>query len=296
MKLMTVEERCPAKINLTLQVLGRRGDGFHALHSVVAQTQFADTLRVSWDASATGPDRVNIEGAEGEIEQCSVLEAFRLVREATQVAHGRLSAELSKAIPVGAGLGGGSSDAVGALRALGRLWPEATARLDWAGLALAIGSDCPLFLRSEAVVMEGRGERIAPLAAPLQARLKGRPVILFKPPFAINTAEAYRRLAAAAVYSSEAGAVEALREWEDSGADLPPLRNDFMRLAEGWLPTFPTLLGQLRETFGWRTQLSGSGSACFAFPDADESDTKGAIEVIRAAWGEDFWLVRTALK
>jgi 4-diphosphocytidyl-2C-methyl-D-erythritol kinase len=50
MKLMTVEERCPAKINLTLQVLGRRGDGFHALHSVVAQTQFADTLRVSWDA------------------------------------------------------------------------------------------------------------------------------------------------------------------------------------------------------------------------------------------------------
>lgn len=296
MKLLRVEESCPAKINLTLEVLGRRVDGFHALHSVVAQTVFGDHLTVTWDADASGPDEVEIKGGCGPIERCSVREAFRVVREATGVATGRLSAVLCKRIPVGAGLGGGSSDAVATLRALGRLWPEATRSLDWDPLALALGSDCPLFLRDAAVVMEGRGERVEVLPETLQERLRGRAVILFKPPFSINTAEAYRRLAERGLYTSEAEATGNLRRWADSGAELPSLQNSFMRLAEGWLPTLPVLLEHLRERHGWQAQLSGSGSACFAFSDADGSVTNTAVKDIRDAWGEDFWLVRTALK
>lgn len=296
MKLMSVEETCPAKINLTLAVLGRRGDGFHALQSVVAQTVFGDSLTVQWDADGSGPDAVEMAGDPGPIERCSVLEAFRLVREATGEDSGRLSAVLRKQIPVGAGLGGGSSDAVATLRALGRLWPEATRGCDWEGLALKLGSDCPLFLREGAVLMEGRGEQIRLLPETLQERLRGRAVILFKPPFGINTAEAYRRLAERRLYTSESGAAENLRRWEDSGADLPSLENSFMQLAEGWLPTLPVLLDRLRERHGWRTQLSGSGSACFAFSDAEGTVTNEAVAEIRAAWGEDIWLVRTALK
>jgi 4-diphosphocytidyl-2-C-methyl-D-erythritol kinase len=295
MKAIHVEEICPAKINLTLHVLGRRGDGFHDLHSVVVQTKFGDRLTVEWDASGSGPDEVRIEGISARIDDCSVLRAFALMREACGMESGKLQAILKKRIPVGAGLGGGSSDAVAALRAVLKLWSAQVPDEALGRIALKIGSDCPLFLRTKPVVMEGQGEQIRSVPQEQIEGLRGRQVLLFKPPFSINTAEAYRRLAAGRYYSS--GEVPAGYEsWIRSAAPLPELYNDFARLMEFWMPTIPLLLEQLRKKFGLAAQMSGSGSACFAFSLAGEIDMSEVIEEIQNAWGRHAWIAQTHIK
>lgn len=296
MKAARVIKECPAKINLSLHVLGRRSDGFHSLHSVVAQTAWADVLELDWDPDAAGRDRVEVEGLAISGRSNSVERAIALVRESAGVEHGVVSAHLRKRIPIGAGLGGGSSDAVGALRALRDIWPEATRSLDWSSLALKLGSDCPLFLAGGPVLMEGQGERVEALNESLAGRLAGRPVLLFKPPFSVETPEAYRRLAEKHLYSDETLAKGNLLNWETSGASLPELHNDFMRLMEHWMPSLAVVLNHLRREFGLDAQLSGSGSACFAFSGNDTFDIGGIGTVLRSAWGSDVWIDQTRLK
>ena len=186
----------PAKINLFLAVTGRRSDGFHDLVSVVAPLDFGDTLRVEPAA------RFSIVCENSEVpgdETNLVLKAARAFAMATKWG-GAATFFLEKRIPMGAGLGGGSSDAVAALRALNQLAgpqyalpPEALA-----ATAVQLGSDCPLFLHGVPVVMRGRGERVTPLPESVARRLQGRRVLLFKPGFGIATPWAYGQLAAAA--------------------------------------------------------------------------------------------------
>lgn len=288
---------CPAKLNLTLAIQGRREDGFHALQSVVCQTDYGDDLRVEWsEAGDPALDRVITEGALIPEGENSVKAAMRLFRERAGWHAGTLTARLTKRIPVGAGLGGGSSNAAGALKALAGLFPDLTANLDLPALAAEIGSDCPLFLSDRPVLMEGRGERITPLDEALAARLRGQPVILFKPRFSINTAEAYRRLADRQLYHSPEEADAVLREWRDSMRLLPAPMNDFERLLERWMPTLPVLLERLRSVHGLDARLSGSGSACFAFPDALPSAKSVIEDEMRQAWGEVNWIEEIRLK
>lgn len=276
--------------------MGRRPDGFHSLHSVVAQTAWADVLELEWEPAAVGPDRIEVEGLPISGGSNSVERAIALVRELAGVEHGVVSALLRKRIPIGAGLGGGSSDAVGALRALRVIWPEATRSLDWSSLALKLGSDCPLFLGDGPVLMEGQGERIERLKESLAARLSGRNVLLFKPPFSVETPEAYRRLAEKRFYSDETLARGRLLEWESSGEALPGLHNDFMRLMEHWMPSLAVVLNHLRREFGLDAQLSGSGSACFAFSRDGAFDSDAIEAYLRSAWGREVWIAQTRLK
>lgn len=288
---------CPAKINLTLAILGRREDGFHDLHSVAAQTDFGDELRLEWlpDAPA-GTDGAVVAGAVIPEGGNSVLAAIRRFREATGLGAGRLVANLTKRIPIGAGLGGGSSDAVATLKGLAALFPDQAARVDLAALASRIGSDCPLFLADGSVLMQGRGEHIHPLPQALAQRLSGQPVLLFKPGFSINTAEAYRRLAGMGLYSGRNEAGRLLSEWEGSTELLPPVMNDFERLLGHWMPTLPVVLERLRERHGLDARLSGSGSACFAFPRGDSSARSKVSEEMERAWGEGCWIEEVRLK
>ena len=286
----------PAKINLSLAVLGKQADGFHALHSVVTQTVFGDELEFEWIPEASGPDRVVVPGLILPERDNTIWQALALFRQASGMESGQFTVRMEKRIPVGAGLGGGSSNAVTVLRALRQVFGRHMPGVDWHVIAARIGSDCPLFLADKPVIMEGRGERISILYDDLCSRIQGQPVILFKPGFSINTAEAYARLARARLYQTNQEAAALMDQWRDQGERLPPACNDFERLLEEWMPSLAVVLKRLRNKHGLDARLSGSGSACFLFPSGEVSAIKILQQELADAWGSSFWIEETCVK
>ena len=309
----------PAKINLFLAVTGRRTDGFHDLVSVVAPLAWGDTLWVeSGERKAAGGKPEEKSGkqtaddggrtAGGITLECDeacvpcdetnlIVKAARLFREATgwrEPVHFRLE----KRIPLGAGLGGGSSDGTAALRGLDLLAGHPLAPAALAELAARVGSDCALFLHGAPVVMRGRGERVAALPAAAAARLRGRRVLVFKPDFGIGTPWAYQRLAAEAPagYVPAAEAEARLAAWlaDPTAPAEKLLGNNLERPAFAKFIALPALIGELRNRFALAPQLSGSGSACFAFLP-DNAPVPEIAATIRAAWGEAAFVLATAI-
>ena len=184
----------PAKINLFLAVTSRRADGYHDLVSVVAPVEFGDTLRI--EAGPAGEFGLECDDAAVPAgEENLVLRAAWLFAEKTGWGGGA-KFFLEKRVPMGAGLGGGSSNAVAALRGLNSLAGELLGSAELAAMAARVGSDCALFLPGGPVVMRGRGERVEPLSTETAARLRGLRVLIFKPGFSIGTSWAYGQLAA----------------------------------------------------------------------------------------------------
>lgn len=285
----------PAKLNLLLAITGRRADGFHDLVSVVAPVKFGDTLR----AEATTDGRFTLVCDDPAVpcdETNLVLRAATLFKVA---AGGALGARfiLDKRIPLGAGLGGGSSNAVAALQALNQLVPEPLGRETLLELAIKLGSDCPLFLHGAPVVMRGRGERIEPLAAQAGARLSGRRVLIFKPSFGIATAWAYGQMAANAPesYLPPIEAEAFLSRWLTSAEPVEKLLfNNMERPAFAKFIALPTLLERLRAEFGLAVAMSGSGSACYAVLRED-TPLHAVKACILKAWGEHTFIVDTEI-
>ncbi|HEX2853820.1 MAG TPA: 4-(cytidine 5'-diphospho)-2-C-methyl-D-erythritol kinase [Opitutaceae bacterium] len=285
----------PAKLNLFLAITGRRSDGFHDLVSVVAPVGWGDTLRV--EAAAAGFALACDDPAVPLDESNLVLKAARAFQRATGW-KGGAKFFLEKRIPMGAGLGGGSSDGAAALRALNELAGKPLDPPALEKLAGEIGSDCALFLRGGPVVMRGRGEIIESLPAAVAARLRGRRVLIFKPAFGIATPWAYARLAAAAPqsYLPAAEAEARLGAWiADAPAPVERLLfNNMEAPAFAKHVALPVLLTQLRDRFGLAPRMSGSGSACFAFlpenaPVAEISATIGN------AWGKSAFVIEERL-
>lgn len=194
---------------------------------------------------------------------------------------------LEKRIPIGAGLGGGGSNAVAALRALERLSGIALGPARRDEIAAALGSDCPLFWREGPVVMRGRGEFIEELPASAARRLSGRRVLVFKPGFGVATAWAYQALAARPDwYADEAASEAALAAWRaDESAPVEALlANTLERPVFAKWVALPALLASLRDGHGIAPRMSGSGSACFALL-AEKQDEAPLIAAIREAWG-----------
>ena len=285
----------PAKLNLFLAVTGRRADGFHDLVSLVTPVEWGDTLTIeaATDFSLTGDDP-----AVPSDETNLVLRAARAFAAATGW-RGGAKFFLEKRIPMGAGLGGGSSNAAAALRALNTLAGNPLAPPALAAVAAQVGSDCALFLNGGPVVMRGRGERVEPVAAEPAARLRGRRVVMFKPDFGISTPWAYARMAAKPeTYLPESQAEEQLAEWlgDNSAAAERLLFNHLEAVAFAKHLALPTLLEELRTRFALAPRMSGSGSACFALlPESAPVPVAAITAAIRAAWGPSAWVVETRL-
>ncbi len=289
-----------------LAVTGRRPDGYHDLVSVAAPLDWGDRL-VAEPAAEWA-----LECADPEVprdESNLVLKAAHAFCAVTGW-KGAARFRLEKNLPVGAGLGGGSSNAVAALRACnalagGPLGPGALAEL-----AARLGSDCALFLHDGPVIMRGRGERLEPVPAAAAARLRGRRVLVFKPGFGVGTPWAYAKLAALAAEAAERGRDDAGPGYlEPAAAEArlgawladrlaPPetlLFNNLEPVVFAKFPALPALLAGLRADFGLTAGMSGSGSACFALlPDGLAEECVAAIvAAIRTAWGPSA-LVREA--
>ena len=184
-EMQTMQVLAPAKINLSLKVLGRRDDGFHEIETVISPISLADKIDIErqsrWiDFSCddptvpTGDENLAGAGCEGFFAK-------------TKIARG-VGIKLHKEIPHGAGLGGGSSDAAATLRALNQLFETNLSRGELAKLGSTIGSDVAFFLFDSAAVCKGRGEIVSPTK--LKKKLS---ILLFKPGFSVSSGWAYSR-------------------------------------------------------------------------------------------------------
>jgi len=248
----------PAKLNLTLEVLGRRPDGYHDLASVFQAIDLRDVLRL-WPAASLSlecstPDLVG----EGNL----VLRAARLLQAEAGVATGaRL--HLAKRIPVAAGLGGGSSDAAAVLVGLNRLWG-----LEWPAeslveLAARLGSDVPFFLGPPTALAAGRGEQLSPLPALApHIALVVRPALRQPPP-----RDKTRRLYAALRPEDyrDGAASRQLAEAIGAGRPLDPalLVNSFERVARGLCPEVAEAAAAMLVAGAWWIRLAGSGPCLY---------------------------------
>jgi len=260
--------RACAKINLFLRVTGRRGDGFHELDSVFMPVSLADEIRLEIRA-ADDPSVVvscNIPELARSGNNLAARAARSFMREFDLV--GEVLIDLQKHIPVGAGLGGGSSDAATILcmmAAAAQLTDEAAGRLH--RIALSLGADVPFFLDPRPSRVTGIGERIVAIeGAP---RL---PIVIVVPPFEVSTAAIFRALEPAG-WSGAApeGCIESIGR-----GDISPelLVNDLAAVASAQFPEIRRLKGLLEDSGARAAQMSGSGGAVFgvfASPDAAES-------------------------
>ena len=235
---MSITTLAPAKINWTLEVLGHRNDGFHEVRTVLQTIGLCDTVRVS------PLDRIEVRlagriaGLEGAPEDNLAYRAAVLLLE--KMGEPSLGAliEVEKSIPVGAGLGGGSSDAAAVMRALNRLWDAGLSAPELACLGAKLGSDVPFFFAGGTASGWGRGDDIRPLRDIATRRL-----IIVAPTEIVKekkTARMYARLGPEQ-YSHGAG-TRALVEKLEAGGE--PETYDIVNVFEGVADdVFPALVG-----------------------------------------------------
>ncbi len=246
--------RAPAKINLTLEVLGPRDDGYHGIRSVMVPLELADELTIE----ASTHFSFICDRGELENERNLVIAAMNAVGTLPAV-----RMELRKRIPVQAGLGGGSSDAAAVLRAAMRGAFGSALPRDWLRIARKLGSDVPFFLAGTAALVEGTGERVTPAGA-----IPRWHALIVKPPVMISTASAYAQL-------DRIGRPQRLRKGSVSIALLEALQradftsverlmhNDFHDLIASQAPEVAAAVAALQAGGATNTLLAGSGSCVF---------------------------------
>ena len=283
--------RAYAKINLTLDVLGRRSDGYHALATVMQTIDLYDTLCLT----TTDDNRVQLICTTLELSNNGNLaaRAAESVRQHLGLSQG-VKIELHKRIPMAAGLGGGSSDAAAVLLALQQWWQLPLSSSDLLTLAASLGSDVPFFLIGGLALCEGRGELITPLPSRWPASMRW--LLLLKPAISISTAAVFRNLPAAdytdGTYSQatcqalqagnmlrpedlhnglERGVLEQYPEVARARKDLLLAGAPFVRLS-GSGPTLFAPFAELLEATRVQQQLQAQGYEVYLsraiFPDA----------------------------
>jgi 4-diphosphocytidyl-2-C-methyl-D-erythritol kinase len=253
----------PAKVNLTLRVLGRRPDGYHDIESVTTKITLYDGIDV---LGGRGP-AITIECDNPAIPTDArnlAWKAIDVLRRESGVGE-PLTVRLLKRIPAGGGLGGGSSDAAAVLQLVNTRWNLQLGANQLRGLAAQIGSDVAGFLTRGATLLRGRGERTEPVELPWQGWL-----VLCFPPFGFSTAQVYaqwRPQDGAASPAAEACLSPSVRT---SAALDRTLVNDLQQSVYRVEPRMKPLQEFLQESSGRRLHITGSGSTLFACCDTHD--------------------------
>jgi 4-diphosphocytidyl-2-C-methyl-D-erythritol kinase len=253
-------EHAPAKVNLTLAVLGRRADGYHLLDSLVVFADEGDRLTLTPGGPLSLDVRGVTAGQAGPVESNLVFRAARLLAgEIPNLKVGRFT--LDKRLPVAAGLGGGSSDAAAALRVLARVNRLKLNDKRLLKVAAAVGADVPVCVDPRPRRMRGIGERLSvPLSIPPLA------AVLVNPGIEVPTREVFARLGlkpgGGRKRTRRASALP--RNFDGFVADLARERNDLEPAAIALQPAIARVLAALRGEPGCRlVRMSGSGATCF---------------------------------
>ena len=281
-----VRVRCPAKINLGLWILGRRPDGYHEIDTILQAVTLEDELTIE---RADSGFRIDSRGLPIPGPGPNLVErAWELLKQRfPKLENSGIRVRMTKRIPVGAGLGGGSSDAAGFLAATSHLFGIPADSDELEALGMQLGSDVPFFFRGGTARATGRGERLRQLC-PISPSW----VVLASPPFAISTSWAYgqtrNRLTPAGVGSTVLASALVERDLRTIGQAM---RNVFEDVV---LPAHRSL-GELKQAIeaggAVRALLSGSGSTVFGLaPSRDEAE---AVAARLAGSGSVVRVVRT---
>jgi 4-diphosphocytidyl-2-C-methyl-D-erythritol kinase len=285
---MPLEKQSPCKVNLLLNILGKRTDGFHELETVLYPVRVSDRLifarigrgiRLSCNAPGLPTDARNLvhRAATAFLEAANVKEGVRL--------------ELRKQIPLAAGLGGGSGDAATTLLGLNELFGGPLSPEQLHGIAAALGSDVPFFLQDKPALATGRGEQIQPLGA--FPALSGAAFLLIHPGFGVATAWAYQRLARfPAALNGQPGRAQrliSLLQAPDLGAAGVEFYNSLEAPVLEKYPLLALFQEFLRANGAAAALMSGSGSTTFAV--VGSLDAASALaEKFKAKFGGTNWI------
>jgi 4-diphosphocytidyl-2-C-methyl-D-erythritol kinase len=250
---VSVKQFAPAKINLYLHILGRRPDGFHELETLMAPISLGDTLDI--DLISSGIEFTCSDPALSDAQDNLATKAARLFLAEFKLSAG-VRIHLEKKVPVGAGLGGGSSDAATVLLVLNQLTGIKCDDARLAGLAAQLGSDIPFFIYARPAICKGRGEIIEPVK--LKEKFQG---LLVHPGFGVSTPWAYK------TYAQNPRQGDPGRKFADF-----TLRNDLEPPPFGkypWLPAVKKWFQAQPEVID--SLMSGSGSSVFALTDSEQA-------------------------
>ena len=252
-----VTRECPAKLNLFLRVLAREADGYHGIETLFCRIELADTLEVRRIDSGI---QLTLDGPDfGPLEENLAWRAADAVLHATGRRFG-VALRLVKRIAAGSGLGGGSSDAAGALQAVNQLANNAVPRAELLHMGARLGADVPFFMTESGCALAwGHGQRMLRLPA-----LPTMPILLVLPEPRVPTPQAYTWIDELRHSTGPRGAValdlDVLRHWSDI-ARLAG--NDFEAAVFGHFPAIRAAFEALASTHPLLCRMSGSGSAIF---------------------------------
>jgi 4-diphosphocytidyl-2-C-methyl-D-erythritol kinase len=275
--------RASAKVNLALEVLGKRADGYHEIATVLQAVDLFDRIVVETaDTLSLRTDDPDLPTDDGNL----VMRAARLLQKAAGVEAGA-RIRLQKRIPVAAGLGGGSSDAAAALWGLNRLWKLRWAKPRLQELAVELGMDVPFFLGTGRAVARGRGEQLAALRGG-----GGYALVLVNPRVPLSTREVYGRVPAG-WHAEPAGTervIDALRTRNVSRV-AAALTNNLEAVVEPVLPVIGRMKAALLAAGALGAIMSGSGPTVFGMARSLDHARQIRARVSRAGWA--CWAVRT---
>jgi 4-diphosphocytidyl-2-C-methyl-D-erythritol kinase len=246
-------------INLTLEVLGKRPDGFHEIRSVVQTIALHDSFRFGLSQDI----EFRCDKPDWIAEESLVSKAVSLLRETTGCGRGA-TIEIEKRIPMVAGLGGDSSGAVATLRGLNKLWGLGLSLAEMADLSARLGSDVTFFLYGGTALLEGRGEVVTPLPP-----LPDAWVVLLVPPVPRVPSKTGRLYASLDSHHFSSGQItNSLVSWLKAGEKTPlTLFNVFDQVAPANFTGLEDYWGQFTQASNHEVHLAGSGSALFTLLD-----------------------------
>ncbi len=288
---MTAVRQSPCKINLLLNILGKREDGFHELETVLQSVPLCDRLEFfeSGKDILIDSDHPDLKSDDSNL----IFRASECFRDAADIRSG-IRIKHEKHIPISAGLGGGSSNAAQTLLGLNELFGQPLDAARLTELAASLGSDVNFFLQEGPALAVGRGERITPLK-PFPA-LSGKGLLLIHPGFGVSTSWAYRNLSRYpdALNGRPGRAVSLIKRLESN--DIGNATDAFYNSLEApVLPRHPLLSiyqNFLRENGALVTMMSGSGSTTFAIT-ANQDSAAETERRFRSRFGASAWTYTT---
>jgi len=284
---MRLEKKSPCKVNLLLNILGKRADGFHELETIMQPVGLSDEIH--FERSGSG---IHLSCSEPSLPVDAknlVYRAAASFLSAAKISEG-IKIHLEKKIPLAAGLGGGSGNAATTLLALNELFDRPLSGAKLRELAASLGSDIPFFLQAKPALATGRGDQIQPLED--FPALHRKAFLLIHPGFGISTPWAYQNLARfPAALNGKPGRAEKLISKIQTG-DLQTASTEFYNSLEApALDKFPLLaLYQdfLRENGALAALMSGSGSTTFAIVESVPS-SESLAEKFKSKFGQNCW-------
>ena len=280
----TVTEVAYAKVNLTMDVLEPRPDGYHDVKSVMQEVQLCDKVTLT----RTDDDKLVLTSNVDTLpldEDNTIIKAVRAFEKETGASVGGLSIHLEKNIPVEAGVGGGSSDAAAVLRGLDELYGRNKPLGEQTGMAAEVGSDVPFFLYGGTCIVEGKGDVVG--------RLAGLPdcwFVLCKPDFSLSTAEMYKRVDDQKLSDDRPDSLSVMLglEWQELEFIAKRVGNVFEQvLTEEEQKAVSGIKETLLSCGAMGASMSGSGPLVYGIFEGEE-EAKKAVDALKATYSQVF--------